>query len=273
MDSTSSVMNWWTVLSLIACLNIILLLIAYGKFKKQTYGDDTRRYRRLQFIFASLYTLGCGFRSIFPRGDIRRIVLYDSWISAVAIGRTVATIAEMSFVAQWTLLLLEMGKFTRNETIRFIAKLPLPLIFIAELFSWYACITTNYIGTAIEESLWAIAASITVYGFYLARPYYEGKQKTFLNLGVFSGICYVFYMLFVDVPAYVFNWMEAEAEGKEYLSITEGFKEVCTVWHHTLSYQDWQYEMIWMTLYFSVAVWMSILIINAPRLDMLKKKS
>ena len=32
-----------------------------------------------------------------------------------------------------------------------------PLILIAECFSWYAVLTTNYLGNAIENSLWAVA--------------------------------------------------------------------------------------------------------------------
>ncbi len=228
---------------------------------------DTANIRKKHRFFATIYTLGCGFRSILPRGDIRRIVLFDSWISSVVIGRSVATIAELSFVAQWALILYEAGKNTGNKTIQLLAKLPVPIIIIAEIFSWYACITTNYIGTAIEESLWAIAALLTVYGFYLARAYYEKAQRTFLTLAMFCGIGYVLYMVLVDVPAYISNWLAAESVGKTYATITDGFREVCTQWTLTHAYADWQYEMIWMTLYFSVAVWGSIYLMNAPTLD------
>lgn len=230
-------------------------------------SESMVKIRKGQLFLSSLYTIGCGFRSVFPRGDIRRIVLFDSWISSVVIGRSVATIAELSFVAQWSLILYEAGKNTKNKTILFLSKLPFPIIFIAELFSWYACTTSNYIGTAIEESLWAVAAGLTIYGLYLARPYYEKAQLTFLNTGILFGVLYILYMIFVDVPAYVNNWLAAEAAGKTYLSIGEGFREICTTWHHTTIYSDWEYEMIWMSLYFSVAVWMSLFIINAPRLD------
>jgi len=268
-----TVTTWWTSLCIIAFVNLCLLFYAYRILKRKLPDMEPfiARIRRLQFLLASLYVLGCGFRSILPRGDIRRIVLVDSWISAVVIGRSVATIAELSFVAQWSLILREAGKYTGNKTIQHIAFLPLPIIIIAEIFSWYACITTNYIGTAIEESLWAVAAALTVYGFYLARPYYQGTQRKFLNAGMVSGIGYVIYMVCVDVPAYIRNWSIAEAAGKTYLTISEGFREVCNTWHMTHLHADWQYEMIWMSLYFSVAVWGSIYLVNAPQLNKTKQ--
>ncbi len=267
--SSSAVMLWWTGLCVVAFINLCLLFFSLHILRKKLPAMRTAlaNIRKKQFFFASLYTLGCGFRSILPRGDIRRIVLVDSWISSVVIGRTVATIAELSFVTQWSLILYEAGKYTGNKTIQLLAKLPVPIIIVAELFSWYACTTTNYIGTAIEESLWAVAAALAVYACYLARPYYEKAQQSFLTTGIVLGVGYIFYMILVDVPAYVTNWLAAEAAGKTYLSVGAGFKEICTTWHLTHLYTDWQYEMIWMSLYFSLAVWMSIYIVNAPRLD------
>jgi hypothetical protein len=75
-----------------------------------------QRIRQWQFVLAAVYTIGCGFRSILPRGDVRRIVLVDHWVSAIAIGRTVATIAELAFVAQCAFILHEIGKGTGNKT-------------------------------------------------------------------------------------------------------------------------------------------------------------
>ena len=48
---------------------------------------------------------GCGFRSLIPRADVQRFGLIDSWLSSALIGRSVATAAELCFVAQSALLL------------------------------------------------------------------------------------------------------------------------------------------------------------------------
>ena len=269
MSGIELVWLWWGGLCCITVFNLFLLSMAYRMLQQQlpSMGEALANWRTWQFRLASIYTIGCGFRAVLPRGDLRRIVLFDSWISSIAIGRTVATIAELSFVAQWCFLLHEAGKNTGHKIILAIAKWPFILIFIAECFSWYACTSTNYLGTAIEESLWAIAASLTVYGFYLARPYYKAEQRTFLKQGMLAGIGYVVYMLCVDIPAYISNWQAAEAAGKTYKTVIQGVVEVCTMWRSTQIYSDWEYEMIWMSLYFSVAVWGSIYLVNAPRLD------
>ena len=268
-ESSNAVMTWWTCLTAIAIFNICLLIFSRWLLHKKLpdFSLVLKRIRNWQFRLSAVYVLGCGFRSVVPREDVDRTVLLDSWISSIAIGRSVATIAELCFVAQWAWLLYEIGKHTGNKTILTLSKLLVPIIFVAEIFSWYACITTNYLGTAIEESLWALAASLLVIGLVLALPHYFGKQLTFLKMAIVAGVGYVVYMVTVDVPTYVLNWMAGETSGKEYSTIKQGLWEVVNLRIHSHAYEDWKYAMIWMTLYFSVAVWMSLYMINSPRMD------
>jgi hypothetical protein len=265
----NSVAIWWAGMSAIALLNLILLLISRKVLMKKLpkMNSIVQRIRQWQFVLAAVYTFGCGFRSMLPRGDVRRIVLVDHWISAIAIGRTVATIAELAFVAQWAFILHEIGKGTGNKTAIWASKVIVPIIVVAECFSWYACTTTNFFGTMIEESLWAIAATLTLIAFIRARPLYTLQQRHFLTAGIAFSFMYVVYMITVDVPAYVNNWMKNQAEGKVYTSLQDGFYQVATIWRQTYEYSDWQYEFVWMTLYFSVAVWISIYILNGPEMD------
>lgn len=74
-------------------------------------------------------------------------------------------------------------------------------------------------------------------------------------------------MVTVDVPVYVKNWMMDQVNGRVYSTLFEGFVEVATVWRQTNAEADWQYEFVWMSLYFSVAVWISIYIVNGPEMD------
>lgn len=271
----TSVAIWWGGMSAVAVFNLFLLVYSRKLLmsKLPSMSEMVQKVRRYQFLLASIYTIGCGFRSVLPRGDVRRIVLVDHWISAIAIGRSVATIAELAFVAQWAFLLHEIGKGSKDNSVLSISKMIVPMIFIAECFSWYACTTGNFFGTTIEESLWAAAASLTMIGFYRGRKHYEGTQKNFLTAGIVAAFGYVIYMVTVDVPAYIKNWMASQAEGKVYSTLSEGFVEVATVWRHTYAEADWQYEFVWMSLYFSVAVWMSIYIMNGPEMNKGLKKS
>ena len=94
---------------------------------------------------------------ILPRADVQRICLFDTWLSSVVVGRSVATVAELCFAAQWAIILHQLGMMTGADTTLNAAWLIVPLILIAECFSWYAVLTTNYLGNAIENSIWAVA--------------------------------------------------------------------------------------------------------------------
>jgi len=69
-------------------------------------------------------------------------------------GRSVATVAEICFAAQWAIILYQLGTMTGADTTVNAAWVILPLIVIAECFSWYAVLTTHYLGNAIENSIW-----------------------------------------------------------------------------------------------------------------------
>jgi hypothetical protein len=257
-------------MSAVAVFNLIMLFSSRKMLVKKipSMSQMVQKVRYWQFLLASIYTIGCGFRSILPRGDVRRIVLVDHWISAIAIGRSVATLAELAFVAQWAFLLHEIGKGTGDKVVSTISKVIVPMIFVAECFSWYACTTTNFFGTTIEESLWAVAAFLTMLGFIHGRKHYQnGAQKNFLTAGIVAAFAYVVYMVTVDVPAYVSKWITDEANGKVYATLSEGFHQVATVWRQTYAVADWQYEFVWMSLYFSIAVWISIYITSGPEMD------
>ena len=66
--------------------------------------------RRLQLLLSAGYVFGCAFRSALPVYDVPRIALFDVWLSSVIVGRSVATFAELCFVAQWALLLREIAQ-------------------------------------------------------------------------------------------------------------------------------------------------------------------
>ena len=83
--------------------------------------------RRLLWLSA-LYVLGCGFRSVLPMIDVPRLCLHDTWVSYIAVGRSVATVAELAFAAQWALLLREAGATRASRAV-------VPLIVAAEILS------------------------------------------------------------------------------------------------------------------------------------------
>lgn len=121
-SAESTIITWWIILSSIAVLNIGLISYAYIvlKRKKSDWKAELFSFRKIQFYMSALYVAGCAFRSFFPRGDVHRVVLYDGYVSAVVIGRSVATIAEIAFVVQWAWLLKEMARFTGDKRLNYI---------------------------------------------------------------------------------------------------------------------------------------------------------
>ncbi len=73
--------------------------------RKANVDPAVYSFQRWQLLLSAVYVLGCAFRAIVPRADVQRIGLFDSWVSSVLVGRSVATVAELCFIAQWALLL------------------------------------------------------------------------------------------------------------------------------------------------------------------------
>jgi hypothetical protein len=79
-----------------------------------------------------------------------------------------------------------------------------------------------------------------------------------------AGLAYVGYMFGVDVPMYWTRWVADEATGRPYVSVTQGVVDASTRWLVSHRWDDWKTEVVWMSLYFSTAVWVSIGLIHTP---------
>ena len=223
--------------------------------------------RRLQLMLSAGYVLGCAYRSALPVYDVQRLCLVDSWMSSVIVGRSVATIAELCFVTQWALLLREMSWATDSKVASVASLAIVPLIVVAEAFSWYSVLTTSNIGHVLEESLWGICAALLVAGLSSSWPRSTKALRPYL-LGVgMIGISYIWFMFTVDVPMYWARWIVDEASGRLYFSVWHGIADASERWVVSHQWNDWKSEVIWMSLYFSFAVWLSIALIHTPTLE------
>jgi hypothetical protein len=80
-----------------------------------------------------------------------------------------------------------------------------------------------------------------------------------------AGVAYVVYMFGVDVPMYWARWVADQAHGRQYLSVAQGLVDASARWVVSHRWEDWRSEVVWMSLYFSVAVWLSIALVHAPQ--------
>src|SRR5947209_7071925 len=116
---------WWLMLSLVSAINIAAWFALYHYFQQpQARASGTG----LMLLLCAGYVFGCAFRSFLPRADVQRICLFDHWLSSVFVGRTVATVAELCFVAQWAIILHQLGHMTGAETAMNIALVIVPII-------------------------------------------------------------------------------------------------------------------------------------------------
>ncbi|MGZ5882642.1 MAG: hypothetical protein ACXWJO_12875, partial [Xanthobacteraceae bacterium] len=66
------------------------------------------------------------------------------------------------------------------------------------------------------------------------------------------------FLMTVDVPMYLSRWRAGVAEGGKRLRLLEGLRDVSTRWVVTHDLAEWKEEIVWMSLYFSAAVWASL---------------
>src|ERR1700742_3467005 len=164
---------WWAMLTLVSGINIAAWIVMYRQLHAAGSSGSAPGIE-IMLLLSAAYVFGCAFRSFLPRADVQRICLFDTWLSSVAVGRSVATVAELCFAAQWTMILLQLGTMSGAPTAVNAAWAILPLILIAECFSWHAVVTTNYLGNAIENSIWAVAFFIAGVGICRLLPEFDG---------------------------------------------------------------------------------------------------
>jgi hypothetical protein len=250
---------WWTMLTLVSGFNIAVWFWLYRILPDhQTGGFGSTAGTEIMLALCAAYVFGCAFRSFLPRAEVQRIVLFDTWLSSVMLGRTVATVAEVSFVAQWAMVLHQLGAMTGAETTLIAAWVIVPLILIAECFSWHAVLTTNYLWHAVENSLWAVAFFIIGVGLCRLLPEFDGTLRMALILAIIGIMGYLAFLATIDVPMYVARWRAGAANGSRLLSPLEGIRDASVRWIVTHDMAEWKDEIAWMSLYFSGAVWASL---------------
>ena len=214
---------WWGLLTLVSGVNIAVWFVLYRELPVQPTGAaGSTSGIGMMLLFCAAYVFGCAFRSFLPRADVQRICLFDTWLSSVMVGRSVATVAEIAFVAQWAILLHQLGTMTGAETVVNAAWVIVPLILIAECLSWYAVLTRNYLGNAIENSLWAVAFFIIGVGLCRLLPEFDGVVRVILAISIVGIAGYLAFLMTIDVPMYLKRWRTGDADGDKRLTPREG---------------------------------------------------
>ncbi len=252
--------RWWGFLACVSVANIAIWVSLYRSFAETQAGESlgSMSGTNVMLFLSAAYVFGCAFRSFLPRADVQRICLFDTWLSSVAIGRSVATVAEICFAAQWVIILQRLGVMTEAGTTLGAAWSIAPLILVAECFSWHAVLTRNYLAHAIENSIWAISFLMVGVGLCRLLPEFTGVARAVLVIAIVGIAGYLLFLAIIDVPLYLRRWQAERANGSGSLSHLEGLWDASLRWVVTHDFTQWKDEIAWMSLYFSVAVWASL---------------
>src|SRR5258706_11752502 len=222
---------WWGLLTLVSGANIAAWFLLYRRFHEQPIGSlGSTSGTELMLLLCAAYVFGCAFRSFLPRADVQRICLFDTWLSSVVVGRSVATVAEICFAAQWASNLHQLGMMTGTDTTLNAAWVLVPLVLVAECFSWYAVLTTNYLGNAIENSIWAVAFLAVGIGLCRLLPEFNGPVRVVLAIAITGIVAYLAFLMTIDVPMYLGRWQADLADGSKPLGALEGLHDARRLW-------------------------------------------
>jgi hypothetical protein len=265
LDWSNPVALWWSFLVAVSALNIGLLLCLRAGYRRNPLAAGNAAFAlEPLLLLGATYAFACAFRSLLPRADVQRICLFDTWLSSVLVGRSVATVAELCFAIQWAIVLRELARVTHSDTAKNISKVIVPLIAIAECFSWYAVISTNFLGNVLENSLWTVTFLLIAVALLRLVLSFRGIVQATIAAAAGGVALYVIFMAGVDVPMYFARWQAELADGQQFFGLFSGLRDVAARWVVTDDIAQWRDEIPWMSLYFSVAVWTSLLLGGFP---------
>ena len=186
-----------------------------------------------------------------------------SRLSSILVGRSIATVAELCFAAQWALILHRLALLSDSLPVHAVSLMIVPLIVLAEACSWYAVLTTAQRAHALENSIWGVVAALVVASLLVMEPHRVAGLYLPMIAWCVGGAAYVAYIFLFDVPAYWSRWIADRANGHRYLNIARGVRDA---WRRRIvshRWELWKDEILWMSLYFTLGVWSSISLVYA----------
>lgn len=249
---------WWRTLCVLAIVNICLWLVVWWLVPI----DDS--YAAMQITLSGVYVLVCAYRSVLPRVDLERLILVDSRLSSIFLGRSAATVAEICFGIQLALLVHQLAAHAGIPWIQSASWVIPVFMAVAQVFCWHSVLTLNHITQAVESGLWAagftwMAALLSVIA--LAT---NGVVQMVASTGIAVSLVFVLYVVGVDIPMYVRRFRDGRSAGQQFLTIAHGARDAIERRHANQSWGKWRADAAWLTPYFSAGVWFSISLALVP---------
>lgn len=252
------VLWWWRVLCAVAVLNVLLWLALWQ------FGAGHGTHADLQLVLSGVYVAVCAYRSVLPRVDLERLVVVDTRLSSIFLGRSAATVAEICFALQLGLLVHSLGGHAGLPGVQQAAWVLPVFMVVAQAFCWHSVLTLNHVTQAVESMLWAagfawMAALLAVIAVDSA-----GWVRALAVFGLVASLAFVTYVLTVDAPMYWRRYRQGRARGQAYMPLRHGVRDAWQRRQPSGSWAAWKADALWLTPYFSVGVWASLAIVMVP---------
>ena len=249
---------WWRALCGLAVMNICLWIAVWR------YSPSADSHATLQLCLSGVYVLVCAYRSVLPRVDLERLVVIDSRLSSIFLGRTAATIAEICFGVQLGLLVHQLGAYAGLPWVQSAAWAVPVFMTVAQVFCWHSILTLNHITQAVESLLWAAGFSWMAALLAVIAMDTSGPVQMLATAGIAASAVFVTYVVAVDVPMYIRRFRDGKAAGLRYLSLAEGARDAMRRRVPSHSWEKWKDDAAWLTPYFSAGAWISMALVFVP---------
>lgn len=251
-------LSWWRALCAVAVLNVCLWLAVWH------FGPTHGVNGGLQLALSGIYVLVCAYRSVLPRVDLERLVVVDTRLSSIFLGRVAATVAEICFALQLGLLVHQLGLHAGMPWVQRAAWAVPMFMVVAQAFCWHSVLTLNHITQAVESMLWAAGFSWMAGLLAIIAMDSSGWVHALAIFGILCSTAFVIYVLSVDAPMYWRRYRHARARGQTYMRVGPGALDAWQRRVHSGNWAAWKADALWLTPYFSFGVWLSIAMVCVP---------
>ena len=250
--------HWWRALCGLAALNVGLWFTVW------TVAPHDGFHSAWQLALSGVYVLVCAYRSVWPRVDLERLVVVDSRLSSIFLGRSAATVAEVCFGLQLGLLVHQLGGHAGLPWVQTAAWAVPVFMLVAQGFCWHSVLTLNHFTQAVESLLWAAGFSWMAALLAVVALDTSGWVNALATAGVVGSLGFVTYVLLVDVPMYRRRYRAVRERGGNYLGLAQGARDAWSRRVPSRSWPAWRADALWLTPYFSIGVWTSLALVFVP---------
>ncbi|MBN2154692.1 MAG: hypothetical protein JW776_01430 [Candidatus Lokiarchaeota archaeon] len=279
---------WWSVMVLINLVNLIVCGMAFKRSLSSQDGKDSR-YQNWMRIMGVIFTVVGAYRSVFVSSYGPQQTWFDTIANSALLIRILAIFAELSFSGLIAFSMIQFNKYIpdsklsdRNKFGVFLTtKTPYILViclFLAQFFATAGVITKSELSFAIEETLWLIGflailplAIVQVRRVFSKKDKEETKRLYMLRTSsliiLLWCMVYVGFMIFLNLPDLWLNAVDQLETGIP--AIKTGLNAILdafTIVNMSRLYSDWGFGfLLWHSGYFTLCVWISIFLMQAPR--------